>query len=150
MGRRAFIETPAARALRLRVMALRRKPRPTHSRGDKHAWISEFMALFDAQAWKAMQPPETRLEYLRNMGLGEDHTTHYRNYLQVYQAALDAGANHYHLRVLPYSVFLPLKAHLTHPNKLLEALLGSEAARERRRKIHNRARRQRSRSSAAS
>ena len=143
MGRRAFIETPAARALRLRVMALRRKPRPTHSRGDKHAWVSTFLTLYDAKAWEVMQPPETRLEYLRHWNLAPPRVAEFRRYLTTFEAAVQAGANHYHLRFIPIHVMLTHTHLAGQPNKLLEALLGKPAAQERKRKVHNRAARRR-------
>lgn len=136
---------PENRALRLRVLALRRKPRPTHSRGDKHTWTVEFLSLYDAKAWTAMQPPETRLEYLRHWNMARQRIQELRRYLRVYAAAVEAGASPHHLRFIPIRVMCD-HAHLVPtPNLLIEALVGSEAARERRRKVHNRAARKRNR-----
>lgn len=127
----------------MRVMALRRKPRPTHSRGDKHAWVSTFLTLYDAKAWEVMQPPETRMEYLRHFGIGVNRVSEYRMYLQVFGAAVQAGVSPYHLRFIPIKVVYAQRHHMKHPNKLLEALVGGEAVKERRRKVYNRAARQR-------
>ena len=145
MPRVAYTETAEQRALRLRVLALRRRPRPMHSRGDKHAWVSEFMALYDARAWEAMQPAETRLDYLGAWHLIERRVQEYRVYLKVFAAAVEAGASPYHLRFVPVLVVYRLKGLMDQPNRLIEELIGSPAAAERRRKVHNRAARTRTR-----
>lgn len=145
MGRSAYIESAERRALRLRCLALRRRLRPTHSRGDKHAWAVAFLDLYDARAWEAMQPRESRLDFLHAFGLTPPRVSELRVYLRVHAAAVDAGANPYHLRYVPVLVMYRLRHLIDKPNLLIGELLGSEAAEERRRKVHNRAARARTR-----
>lgn len=142
-GRPPIVETPESRALRLRVLALRRKPRPTHSRGDKHTWTVEFLSLYDAKAWTAMQPPETRQEYVKAWGLTDARVSELRTYLAVHDAAVAAGANPHHLRFIPVRVVYNLRHLVTSPGRLIEELLGTPAAAERRRRVHNRSARKR-------
>lgn len=139
MGKRGpepYIETPANKALRQRVLRLKRQGRPILQSSPKEAWIREFVRLWDQNAWESMRPPMSRFQYLKFFQLANTRVSEYRMYLVLFDACVAAGLKPRHVSKIPVRVMYRHRHLKNKPDELVAALAGEKASVARQAALH--------------